>query len=774
LADTKLQSFRTKQATSTTSTSFTPTTNTSLFTTSNANTSFQTTDATKTTKTTKTSTQSQNNAESKSKSLALCCQSPDALSIHSLIKNNSTIQTKTLPLNHESSITVHTQLPSWLISSFDIDAPCEILCVDNDTTISTTLKSSLLSKRIDGGGDGDGDDGTNGSTENRKTLLPLLCIYTMKAIYILQLSASSIEASKEEPNNIYSKDDDNDDDNDDATIVYRGQLESIHEPLESYLYTQKEENHEYNFFIQRVRSAPYNHCNGGNMYNMSPFIPRGCIAVLLSTKKKQCSTYKFIDDSDDDSDDDDYIDKNSELSFSQLVLYHGVDNEHDKRNDGHQLLLQGDDQETMRHRLKKSKNNIKGKEERNLTIIDMNTLDPLVDFTFMSNIMAGTSLSSSSSSSSFASALWNGLSVALSTNEGEIYTMTPIVFHGMAIPQQLLQDALYHLKNTENTRNSEHNNEQESNDNNCNILTSHNNAKNVLYKRNMATVAYIKDVFGVALDDHRSYSSSNSSSDNIQHTPSKKKRQNKKRSGSSSCVVTANVFNHPNRERNAASWPIAIQGPVYTPSDPCTNEVACLECLPPPTGSFDSFGFTNYLVLARGRTGQCIQYIMIPSGINCIPRFAFENGHDCDQLNELVDNTGIMLEEISLEDSSSDDTGDDEYCTFNFFDSIRDGQTARQNVIVHVDPIDNNMIHHFSKYGVVTITTNAMKVMSNHLNSFVTKNSIDNQETKSKVWSTIDIVNEKLSERVVGVNISGDAKVGHILLAALSNGTLML
>ena len=684
--------------------------------------------------------QSQLNSRSKAKpSLALSCQSPDALAIHTLldIKNGTTvIQTNTLPLNHESSKTIHTNLPSWLNAAFEIDPPCELLCVDNDTTSSSSLKSLVSNV----------EESTD--TTDRKILLPLLCVYTMKSVYILQLSVLPIYNSSN------------------PADIIRGQIESIHEPFESYLQTQKEEHNDYHLYIQRVRSAPYTQLSntfGTNnimMYNLSPFIPRGCIAVLISSKKKKkTSTYKFVDDSDSENEND--IEE-AELNHSQLVLYHGVDNDetYGDKND--------DELRQIRHRLEKSNiRNVtkKKKQFHNITATEMNTLETIVDFTFLPSFASTSPTSSSSSSCS----LWNGMTIALSSREGDLYTMTPVVFHGMAIPKHILLDALNHLQKQKHKNGKENDNTS-----NTMAISVRNENDDVFYRRNVAAIAYIKDVFGIVPDKHNG---------NDQRKIRKLQQHQGQQQGN--FVVTANIFNHVNRERNAASWPITIQGPVYTPSEPCVHEVTCLESLPPSLSSnntdidgvdfsISTSGYTSSLLLARGDNGQCVQYVMIPSGVNCIPRFAFESSQDCNTLDEVVDNVGSLMEEIFLDNDDDENIANgNEEANFNHSIGREGGQ---KNVIIHIDPIDNSMIHHFSKFGVVTITSNVPKVMSNRLRNILLKTGpvYSEDEIKTKAWSTIDILQENYdddSERVAGVNISGDAKIGHILVAVLSDGT---
>ena len=709
-------------------------------------------------------------------SLALSCQSPDGLSIHTLIRSSSTtftIQTNTLALNHTTSKIINTSLPSWLNKAFSIDSPIELLCVDNDTSFSNSLKSENF------------NNNTMSEKVGRKIYLPLLCVYTMKTVYILQIyiipSSSSLTSTS---NNNTS---------------FEGKLESIHEPFESYLNSSSVmtvpnniSNTKYNISIQRVRSAPYTHLCNGTLYNTFPFIPRGCIAVLLVYKKKVSFTKYKLEDSDDEIDDRNNIEE-EEMCHSKLLLYHGVDNDYAFHNDN----ASGDNPLSSSLVVRNDDNN-----HNNITIMEMNTIEPIVDFTFLSSLTTSTShmTSSTTSMSSLSSSLWNGLSVALSTTQGLIYTLTPVVFHGMGIPKHILLDTVKHLKTSitsiSSSSTQDNTNEKEniqSTSNTSTALTHHNSndtseTYKVLYRRNMAAIAYIKDVFGITLDDDTDATMSIATSNNddpadTTHISSATKRKKNRNDQNRSYIVTANIFNHTNRKRNASSWPIGLQGPVYVPSDSCVHEIVCMESLPSSSGDLgrnnDFSGYTSSLVLGCGKNGQCVQYVIIPSGINSIPRFTFESSDDSRYLDGLVDNTGLLIEEIILESDHEDhENGEEE-----LFDSIPkkdDAESGVRNVVLYIDPVDSNMVHQFSKFGVVSITTNALKVMKNRLNNIVVAggchdDSKDDDTVKTKAWSSVDVLNrEKGTLYIAGVSISGDAKLGHILVVILSDGKLTL
>ncbi len=640
-------------------------------------------------------------------SLTLSCQSPDALSVHTIVSNNSSIQTQTLPLNHESSKTIKTDLPKWLIASLKVDPPRELICIDNDATTSSSLKKLSA------------ENGQQGHRISRKVSLPLLCIYTIKAVYIIQITVLPSPIS---------------DDEDSSLLCFRGNIESIREPLESYLQDQNQENN-FNLVIQRVRPAPYSHLNGGTTYNAAPFIPRGSMAILLSSSNNQTYGNDGVD----------------EMSYSQIILYHGIDNEN-------QIGVRNNHDTSS-----KSHNN-------NISVSTVHTFHRIVDFCFLPSYT-----SSSGDQASNSSSLWNGMSIALSTRHGEIYTMTPIVFHGMAVPKHLITDAITNLKaitNNSNITNNKLSSEKENrkSESNVNLQTIRDGGNCVLQRRNAATLAYIKDVFGI-IDDEQE----------------RKISCHKKKVGP--YIVTANIFNHHDKRRTAASWPIAIQGPVYTPSEACAYEVCCMESLPSPFPSSSSLddeiccttGYTSSLILARGKHGQCVQYVMIPSGANCVPRFLFESGDDCEVLNRLIDNTGTLVEEIWIESDQEDDitvhNSDDQNIQLALLESknTSDEQRRDHNIVVIIDPIDTTMVHHVSNFGVVTITTNATKVMGHRLSQLVSEGKMSNEEIKTKMWSSIDILRHgdasiDYRTHVSGVCVSGDAKIGHLLVAVLSDG----
>jgi hypothetical protein len=174
-------------------------------------------------------------------SVELTCLSPDHQSFHTL-HNKDTIITQTLPLNQTNADledkkqtpfrTIRTKLPLHLIQILNIDEPLELLCVDNHTP-------------------------TTGN------LLPLLCLYTSKSVFIIQIQYKS-EHQSDSSHSI-------------GTVV------SLYEPFEQYLLSHDDTQ------IQRVRSAPQ---SSQHKLLYSTICNRGAIIMLCTTTSNVDNYYE--------------------------------------------------------------------------------------------------------------------------------------------------------------------------------------------------------------------------------------------------------------------------------------------------------------------------------------------------------------------------------------------------------------------------------------------------------------------------------------------------
>ena len=196
--------------------------------------------------------------------MALSYISPDNKALHSLQVDKGILHTRFLPLprkqedeegdegpfyryqdeeekesalvvRHESepirNAEIQTTLPSYLTQSFLHDPPLELLCVDNG------MPRSSISQRLE-----------------HKASLPLLLLYTSKAVY--QLSISYTTNTKN------------------PTVA--GILTQIVEPFESYLLQHPSE------CIRWIRAAPNGWHRGGNDALYHVLSPRRGACVLLT------------------------------------------------------------------------------------------------------------------------------------------------------------------------------------------------------------------------------------------------------------------------------------------------------------------------------------------------------------------------------------------------------------------------------------------------------------------------------------------------------------
>lgn len=156
----------------------------------------------------------------------LSCLSPDGRSVHSVAAGY--IETHSLPLEGTTDDVVHrdmpvivrTRLPERVMTALKLDSAMELLCVEGETMPA--------------------------STSPHKMLLPLLCLYTRKSVFMIQISYPHTTVG-----------------------VVQGDIVSISEPLETIL-LQSTALH-----IVRVRPAPQRYMG------YACICPRASLAVLV-------------------------------------------------------------------------------------------------------------------------------------------------------------------------------------------------------------------------------------------------------------------------------------------------------------------------------------------------------------------------------------------------------------------------------------------------------------------------------------------------------------
>ena len=219
------------------------------------------------------------------------------------------------------------------------------------------------------------------------------------------------------------------------------------------------------------------------------------------------------------------------------------------------------------------------------------------------------------------------------------------------------------------------------------------------------------------------------------------------------CIVY--ILEHVQRG-TGTRWPVALQRMDDGTGDSAEDGGSLVNCmevvLPPSVAIGATTGSVAGIVLARG--SNIVEYKMIPCGEQILPRFGFENIHreDVESLNALIADSTVLAEKIVLGQEEAGDGG----C-----------------MMLLPDPVDKSMVHHISKKGVMTITTNAIPSIESKLNAISTGSSVGVQHSaddiKTNAWTSVSIA-EGMGKELNGVAISGDVQFGHVLVAVLSDG----
>lgn len=626
---------------------------------------------------------SSNSNRFSTKSVSLSCLSPDAKSMHSLL-GDGTILTRFLPLHDSSSSqnkqhehdtsasnssssssagkckckSVTTSLPGHIIQSLNIDPPLEIICIDNDTP-------SKITRTHDHGNDNVNDNNSE-THEAEFKALPLICIYTQSSAFVLQIQYE-IHGHNTRSNNSTRNSDE----------PTKGIIQNVHEPFEAHLTTTSSQ-------IRRIRPAPHSYLYNGNTFQT--MCNRGAMVML---------TYD-----------------------ADVVLFHGYKSDRDGNGHGHghqdfgargtnfnsQLQLQSQyiqQQEQMQLEPCSDKLTVPARVHSEQT-----DMTPLVDFCFLP------------SSPSTQHSIWNAMTILLSSQNGSLYALSPIVFHGTIFPTKQVEEGREFLEGIVDKY-------------------EYSASRGAECRRAKAAMQFFKDAFA------GSQSGSGSGS---------------RISGNKSAYVKANIIRHA-RNTSATMWPVGVQ-PIYTAQGEDYNSVECMELLSPPSAS-SSIVNSGMCALALAK-GSSLEYMLIPAGENVIPRYAFEPGEDAEYLDGLVGDSAMVVEEVVF--GQDEDGVDRASIVANSFDGDR-------SVVLIQDPVDKTMMHRVSNEGVVSVTTNVVAVLEGRLNGIMGgKSQGQGQDTiKTNAWSSISIVKGS-EQQLNGIVVSGDVQFGHVLVAALTDG----
>ena len=251
----------------------------------------------------------------------------------------------------------------------------EIICIDNEhpTSVSTTRRC----------------------VES----LPLLCIYTKSAAFVLQIQYEHGREDEPSTSTSTSK----------HTGKVKGDLVGIHEPFEAHLTANSSS-------IIKIRPAPHSHMLNGNTYET--LCNKGAMIMLtragtgVGVTSISTSTSNYTLDS----------------GANSIVLFHGYHSQQAKSKFSYTHAHAHAHTHTSMSSLAATQI------QTDVTIkatIDQEQTDmtPMVDFCFLP------------SSPSTRHSVWNAMTIVLATQSGSLYSLSPVVFHNTVFPRQQVEDA---------------------------------------------------------------------------------------------------------------------------------------------------------------------------------------------------------------------------------------------------------------------------------------------------------------------------------------------
>jgi hypothetical protein len=174
--------------------------------------------------------------------------------------------------------------------------------------------------------------------------------------------------------------------------------------------------------------------------------------------------------------------------------------------------------------------------------------------------------------------------------------------------------------------------------------------------------------------------------------------------------------------------------------------------------AIEPFYARDLVGIVIGREHTAIDFCVIPP-TSLLPRFVYMAGSDQEVVDDFILQLGFVVERVVV------DSGQD---------------TAPESGLTMLvrDPVENNMIHHASNQGVLSITTNAMSVFSSKIRGEVLEmGGMDfqsptrkNDTIRSRAWSSVAVSAADGNISLNGAVVSGDAHLGHTLVALLSDG----
>ena len=307
-------------------------------------------------------------------------------------------------------------------------------------------------------------------------------------------------------------------------------------------------------------------------------------------------------------------------------------------------------------------------------------------------------------------------SVLVLSSDGGVYGASPLLFDGMCIPRLAVLDMVSRLDNEiDEASKSRMGVDQEARLRQC-----------------KAARRYWIDAFGLNSIDDGYY-------------------------------VNASVIPGRQTASQAICWQPRIQGPLaILPSKEEKENGTSYQCI-------ESFGERNIVdgfVVAKydlASSNLEVAFGVVPGhGAVLLPRFEFESSDDGHVIDDIVRETGFIVERalVHNRDEEDEDTCDNE-------NRILVPSLPRlRSINLVTDPLDDRMVHVITNSRVVTVSTTALAATSEYFQvrldgqSSVREANEKIASIKTKVWASLDSMNETL----LGAGVSTDGKYSHILI----------
>lgn len=332
-------------------------------------------------------------------------------------------------------------------------------------------------------------------------------------------------------------------------------------------------------------------------------------------------------------------------------------------------------------------------------------------------------------------ALLAATTVLLLRKSGAVHAAGPILFDGTLAPRSYVRSARLYLQHEIETY-AERAREERS-------------LGGAKWRRAKASSQYLLDAFGRVDDD-----------DNA-----------KAGAGGGGYYVAARALNPESSRTAATTWPVRFQsGPILPPAgnddDGYPLEYSKIESISTASSHLDGF------VLGLSDGGG-LDYAIIPSGF-ASTRFAFESAEDEDALDDCASNVAAVVERVSFLDEDDDEGGDDgDFAT-----------TDATPTDLVVDPIDDGTVHVVTRRSIATVRSDALSNAGRDAADAAAGTTTadgrrrrgERRESRTDAWSCLEVSSGGVGDagggvRVTGAAVSGDAHLGHVLVARLSNGS---